>query len=350
MTGVLSTLFPEESFNLFGIGQDIANEQERINDANVNSINKSNETDETLEERIKLGKSKVQLYEPITEDEKRGFDSLGGMDDLKKKLRQDIIEPLKDPIRAEYNEKHFGIEMPKGILLYGPPGCGKTTIVERLSVEAGLPLLKMQKDTFGSCFVDGTEQNIGAVFEYAKSIATKEKPVLLFIDEMDATIGTRDAWDSHQNRESQIGVFLPKIQDAFKNNIIVIGAANHYEKIDQGIRGRLRQQFYIPLPDEKTRYSILKMKLTALDHGIKLAKNENAMQELIRLTEQFDIRALEDIVDASKKEAFYDKNGIRDITLDDMKKAIKDNIDKRSKEKDFQPSSRRKSAGFNTNA
>lgn len=352
LTGVLSTLYPEESFNLYGIGQDIANEQAKIAnvDRTVDSIMDKIDGSSKLEEKIELGKSKVNRYIPKSEAELAGFDSLAGMEDLKTKLRQKVISPLKDP-DAELNEKEYGIEIPRGILLYGPPGCGKTTIVERLSVEAGLPLFKMSKGTFGSSYINATEQNIEAAFAFLADYAKKERTkVMVFIDEMDGAIGTRDSWDSSQHNESQIAAFLPKIDEAIKNNIIVIGATNKYDKIDDGIRGRLRFQYEVPLPDAKTRLSILKMKLNGLKHGKKLASDENAMRELAELTDGFDIRALEDFVNDAKEEAFYDKNNKkRDITIDDVKKAIKNNENKKSKEGKFTPDSNRKPVGFNTN-
>lgn len=254
ITGALKTQYlePEEAeeYEDYQDGDDV-DENNNINanvNMNANGLGAKNNKD--LQERIKLGESKVFRYEPKDENELKGFASLGGMKELKKQLTEDIIIPLKDPSKAKYNEKHYGIKMPNGILFYGPPGCGKTTIVERLSVETGLPLLELTTDSFGSEYINGSEINLGAVFDYAASIATEAKPVILFIDDVDGIVGSRSA-SMHDHKKSELSVFLKRVQDAPKNNIIVMAATNNYDGIDKAFTSRLRQQIYTGLPDKK---------------------------------------------------------------------------------------------------
>ena len=353
---VMKEQFPDLNFDFSGLTgafkqqymedaeeyEDDLEEVDDISNATTNSLQANNKD---LKARIELGKSKVLHYEPKDENELKGFASLGGMTELKKQLTEDIIIPLKDPSKAKYNEKHYGIKMPNGILFYGPPGCGKTTIVERLSVETGLPLLELTTDSFGSEYINGSEINLGAVFDYAASIAKEEKPVILFIDDVDGIVGNRNG-SMHDHKKSELAVFLKRVQDAPKNNIIVMAATNNYDGIDKAFTSRLRQQIYTGLPDKDARKSIIKLKLEETDNGQNLAKDEQALDKIAELTESFPIRALEDFATETRKRAFI--NGIRDITLQDYEEVIAkpENQNKKIKEELYKTNATRPSIGF----
>lgn len=346
LTGAFKQQYMEEAEDYQEVDEvDGNNEINEIIDNNSN-INGKKMNDKNMQARIELGKSKVFHYEPKDENELKGFASLGGMKELKKQLTEDIIIPLKDPSKAKYNEKHYGIKMPNGILFYGPPGCGKTTVIERLSVETGLPLLELTTDSYGSEYINGSEINLGAVFDYAASIATEEKPVILFIDDVDGIVGTRNAF-MHDHKKSELSVFLKRVQEAPKNNIIVMAATNNYDGIDKAFTSRLRQQIYVGLPDKEARKSIIKLKLEETDNGQNLAKDEQALEKIAELTDNFPIRALEDFATETRKIAFI--NGIRDITLKDYEEVISKpaNQNKKIKEENYKTTATRKSIGFN---
>ena len=356
LQSVMKEQFPDLNFDFSGLTgalkqrymgetEEYEDEFEDINEVSDSNANGLQANNKDLQARIELGKSKVFHYEPKDENELKGFASLGGMKELKKQLTEDIIIPLKDPSKAKYNEKHYGIKMPNGILFYGPPGCGKTTIVERLSVETGLPLLELTTDSFGSEYINGSEINLGAVFDYAASIASEEKPVILFIDDVDGIVGTRNAF-MHDHKKSELSVFLKRVQDAPKNNIIVMAATNNYDGIDKAFTSRLRQQIYTGLPDKDARKSIIKLKLEETDNGQNLAKDEQALDKIAELTESFPIRALEDFATETRKMAFI--NGIRDITLEDYETVISkpESQNKKIKEQNFKTNATRPSIGF----
>ena len=358
LQNVMKEQFPDLNFDFSGLTNaykqkyleeaDDYQETEEINDnneADIENIGVADKNNKDLKARIELGKSKVFHYEPSSELEKKGFASLGGMKELKKQLMEDIVIPLRKPAEAKYNEEHYGIKRPNGILFYGPPGCGKTTIVERLSVETGLPLLELTADSFGSEYISGNEINLGAVFDYAASIATEEKPVILFIDDVDGIVGSRNGF-MHDHKKSELSVFLKRVQDAPKNNIIVMAATNNYDGIDKAFTSRLRQQIYTGLPDKDARKSIIKMKLEETDNGQTLAKDEQALDRIAELTDSFPIRALEDFATETRKMAFI--NGVRDITLKDYEEVIAkpESQNKKIKEENYKTKATRPSIGF----
>ncbi len=301
-----------------------------------------------LQERIKLGKEKVRKYEPLTEKEKMGLSSLGGMKELKETLMKKMIIPLKDPIQAKYNEEHYGITRPNGFLFYGPPGTGKTTLVERVSVETGLPLFKMSTDSYGGIYVNEAEMNIGAAFDYVASEATEEKPAILFIDDIDTVAGNRKNPGTHEHKKNELGVWLQRIQEAPKHNIIVVAATNNYDNVDSALQGRLRNQIYAGLPDKESRIDIIKMKLEETDNGKKLASDEKALDRIGDLTASFSIRALEDFANEARERAMIDFYHARDIELKDYEEIIAkpESQSKKVKEQEYKNNASRTPIGF----
>lgn len=347
MIDVLSTvmheIFPEQKFDFSGLSPMFRQEY-------VDNDEEEEDISEDLQKRIELGKSKVFYYEPTTKEELKGFDSLGGMEELKAILNKKIVAPLKDIKQAKYNEEHYGIKMPNGILFYGPPGTGKTTIVERLAVEAGLPLLELTPDSYGSQYVSGNDINIGAAFDYAASIATEEKPVILLMDEIDGIIGSRASGMMQDHEKSKLNVLLRRIQNAQKNNIIVMASTNGYDGVDKAALRRFRQQYYIGLPDLENRKSILKLLLKGTDNGHEIAEDSNAINRMAELTESFPISALEDIVNDAREIANIDLYHTRDITLADLETAFQkpETQEKKINEDLYRTKATRKSIGFNS--
>ena len=150
----------------------------------------------------------------------------------KEELTEEIIEPIKNPKRAELDLMEYGKEVPKGVLLYGPPGCGKTYIVEALAQELDTVVYKLGIDKAGSKYINETSTNIRKSFDYAEAAArTFEKPVVLFMDEIDSLIMKRSEALNEENLK-QVATLLQCIEHAQQNNVIVVGATNRYELID----------------------------------------------------------------------------------------------------------------------
>ena len=183
-----------------------------------------------------------------------GFADVAGMDDLKEQLQSDIIDVLKEPARA----KALGITLPNGMLLYGPPGCGKTFFAQKLAEEAGCNYVYVDQSDIGTKFVHETENNIAKVFDEA----AKKAPSILFFDEVEAMIPQRNARGA-EIQSTEVNEFLTQLNHCGERGIFVIAATNRPNDIDPAAlrSGRLEMKVYLPAPDGMTRMMILLKKL-----------------------------------------------------------------------------------------
>ena len=176
------------------------------------------------------------------------------LDDLKEILRHDVIEAMKEPEKYE----EFGLTIPNGLLLYGPPGCGKTFIAEKLAEEISFNFLFIKPSDLGSIYIHGSQEKISTLFNEARENA----PTIIFMDELDALMPERSEV-SHQSISSEVNEFLTQMTNCSKDGVMVIGATNRPEKIDKAIlrTGRIDRIVYIPPPDLSARKKIFEMEL-----------------------------------------------------------------------------------------
>lgn len=303
---------------------------------------KADDAAEELKESIELGKSKCIEYKPYGEALK-GFAGLGGMKELKELLNDRIVGALKNPKQAELDFVEYGKKSPRGILFYGPPGCGKTTITEHLATEAGVKLLKVEAGSVGGIYVHETSIYTDAVFNYAESIATKDKPVIVLIDDADAFFTKRNEHSKSWEAE-EMATFLNRIQKAGDNNVVVIAATNRYDIMDEAIRSRFEEQIYVGLPDFEARKAIVKMFMSQRTKGKAIAENEDALNTLAQKLDKFPIRAIKMISDKASIAAL--KDGRRDITVQDFEKIISENKNMQVKEENYKTNVDKKPIGF----
>lgn len=321
--------------------------EEEYDEAALGGINnaqapKITQKDSDMAKSVAKGKDLVKEYVP-TEISKKGFEALGGMKELKELLNERIVNILKDPQQAKLDEIEYGKKIPKGILLYGPPGCGKTTITEHLSTEADVPLLKLEVGSLGSKYIHETSENIDAAFDYAEYKAKIEnKPVLLFIDDADAMFSERQSGDDTHTEE--LSTFLNRIQKSSDNNIMVIAATNKYDLLDEAIRSRFEEQILVNLPDKDARKSIIKKFMESRAKGIALSQDEKSLEELAEKTSNFSIRTMKMMADKASLTAL--KDGRRDINASDWEKIIKDSEKMKVKSNKYETKADRGSIGF----
>ena len=177
---------------------------------------------------------------------KRGFDAIAGLDDLKATLQRDVINVLRDPER----HRRFGLTIPNGLLLYGPPGCGKTFVAERFGEELGFAFRKVRPADVASIYVHGTQERIKQLFDEARQHA----PCVLFLDEVDALMPSRDG-DLHAAYAGEVNEWLAQMSDCGKDGIFLLAATNAPDRLDAagGRTGRFDKKSYIGPPDYGAR-------------------------------------------------------------------------------------------------
>lgn len=176
------------------------------------------------------------------------------MDDLKEKIRYDIIDVLNDSERA----KELGITIPNGILLYGPPGCGKTFFAEKCAEEMQCHFMYVKCSDVASPYIHGGQEKIARLFEEAR----EKSPTLLFLDEVDALLRTRTK-QQNASESGEINEFLCQINNCGESGVFVIAATNMPEEIDEAAlrAGRLERKYYIGVPDVQTIEKLLEIQL-----------------------------------------------------------------------------------------
>lgn len=235
----------------------------------------------------------------------RGFDCIAGMKSLKTLLIDEVIKPLQNPDKF----KKFKLSIPNGILFYGPPGCGKTFIVKKLSEEIGYHYFELSPSSVATSYVHGAVGNIGKVFEIAKQNA----PSIIFIDEIEGLVPKReDLSSSAETKKEEINEFLLQLNNAGENKILVIGATNRPHMIDSAIlrSGRMDKRIYIPLPDFEARRDMFKLCLSGRphDHSINFGK-------LAKLTENYVSSDINLIVTQAARQAVAQERDIIDENL-----------------------------------
>jgi cell division protease FtsH len=202
---------------------------------------------------IQFDKNKDSLVETL--QPKETFFDIGGLEDVKKKIQMNFILPLKNP---EFFQA-YGRKVGGSLLLYGPPGCGKTFLAKGIAGEIEANFLHLELQAILSMYVGESEHNLHDVFEKAR----EQKPCVLFIDELDAIGGNRHKMRQHHERMlvNQLLLELDGLQ-SHNSGVFVIGATNTPWYLDPALRrpGRFNQMIFIPPPSERERELILQLK------------------------------------------------------------------------------------------
>ena len=218
------------------------------------------------------------------------------------------------------DKEEYDIEIPRGILLFGPPGCGKTYMAEALSGESGIPLYKFSISNAGSSLINMTAKNIKAAFDEAIEIAKKTgKPCLFFMDEID-TLGFDRKSRSEDEDLKQVGALLQAIDDVKDKNVILIGTTNKYKLMDPAVIRRFDRQRFVDIPDKEARKELLLKRLSRASKASKLINSPETVDEIVKMLDGY---SNDSICIITRKALEYSRKRNRAfLSIDDYKKAI----------------------------
>ena len=278
-------------------------------------LNPDNVAAHALKERLKRELRLVPLKQQtprvsVQSNHCLKWEGVAGMRELKAVFERDIILPLKEPELY----KKYRVSLPNGVLLYGPPGCGKTFIARKLAEQLDYNFQEIKPSDLASIYVHGTQKKIGELFAQAKAKA----PCMLFLDEIEALVPNRGGNHIGHHYQAEVNEFLVHLNECAKNNILVIGATNLPKNIDPAVRrpGRLDKKIFVGPPDMEARMQMLKMCMK------DRPQSQLNYPHLAEQAEFYTYAELELVVDEAARDALSVR---KPITTELIARALKNN-------------------------
>ena len=248
--------------------------------------------------------------------ERIGFADIAGLDDLKRTVRLQIIEPfLKPGMFAKFKKRAGG-----GVLLYGPPGCGKTMIARAVATECQAEFMSIGIADVLSMWIGESERNLASLFDKARH----SRPCVLFFDEIDALAYSRSKAQSEHTRQV-VNEFLAQLDGFGADNqgVLILAATNMPWDVDSAMKrpGRFSRSVFVPPPDTEARSRIVELKLTGVPHEHIDSRAIGA------LTAHFSGADIEGLVELAKDfvlEEYVSQNTERPIRQADLLRATRD--------------------------
>jgi len=242
------------------------------------------------------------------------WEDIGGLEEVKRELKEAVEWPMKNPEMFQ----RLGIKPPKGILLYGPPGCGKTLLARAVATESEANFITIKGPEVFSKWVGESEKAIREVFRKARMAA----PSVIFFDEIDSLVPRRGLGFADSGvSERVISQLLTEMDGIVAlEDIVVIAATNRPDIVDPAVLrpGRFDRLIYVPEPDEKSRLQIFKI----YTKNMPLAKDVN-ISELVAMTKNYSGADIEALCREAAMQALRRDINAKEVAMIDFQEAIK---------------------------
>ncbi|MEM5834842.1 MAG: AAA family ATPase [Candidatus Aenigmatarchaeota archaeon] len=243
------------------------------------------------------------MREVLIEIPKVKWEDIGGLEEVKQQLREMVEWPLKNPEAFE----RMGITPPKGILLYGPPGCGKTLLAKAVANESGANFIAVKGPEVLTMWVGESERKIREIFRRARQVA----PAIIFFDEIDALAPRRGFYRGSAVTETVVSQLLTEISGIEETKgVVIIAATNRPDIVDPALLrpGRIDRFVLVPAPDEKSRLEILKV------HTRNMPLKNVDLKEWAKKTEGFSGADLEALCREAAMNALRENIKAKEVT------------------------------------